>query len=103
MDAKVMKEMFSSKNNSCRIEVQSVSVHYSRMYTVTFSFDPYFVTVKFGQDKYGIAVNGQTEVYNLEGLEDHDIILFQMSWDENTLQFNIGHEYSAMVYFTAFG
>lgn len=103
MDAKVMKEMFSSTNNSCRIETQSVSVHYSRMYTVTFSFDPHFVTVKFGQGKYGIAVNGQTQVYDLGASGYDDIILLQMSWDENTLQFNIGHEYSTMVYFTAFG
>lgn len=103
MDAKVMKEMFSSTNNSCRIETQSVSVHYSRMYTVTFSFDPYFVTVNFGGSKYGVAVNGQTQVYNLGVNEYNDLILFQMSWNENTLQFNIGHEYSTMVYFTAFG
>ena len=103
MDAKVMKEMFSSENNSCRIEVQSVSVHYSRLYAVTFSFDPYFVTVNFGGSKYGVAVNGQTSVYNLGVNEYNDLILFQMSWSANTLQFNIGHEYSTMVYFTAFG
>lgn len=103
MDAKVMKEMFFFNKQQLSIETQSVSVHYSRMYTVTFSFDPHFVTVKFGEDKYGIAVNGQTQVYDLGASGYDDIILLQMSWDKNTLQFNIGHKYSTMVYFTAFG
>lgn len=107
MDAKVMKEMLEGQQG-LRSEFTSVSAYYdSRTYSATFSFHPILllVSVRYRSDSplHAVVGEGTKDVYSIEETSTPALLMYNVSWNDTTISFQVEGNTDRMFYFWGIG